>query len=285
MKYLAYKENRKHGTMNFPFKLYDVTPLHLRYNMILHWHNEYEIIRVTSGSLLLNIDGNDFNVKAGDIVFLKDGTLHSAIPTKCNYECFLFDMRFLLRKNYICNKEIYNILNHQKNIQLYFSKNDGEAYEILHKIFTDMKNKHKGYQFKIQGYLYYFLGVVKENNYYKNEITIAPKNKRRLSQFKKILAYIELNYSEDISLNDLAKCANMNSRYLCKFFKDMTHKTPIEYLNYYRIECACDQIYITDKNITQIALDCGFNNLSYFIKVFKKFKNMTPNQYSKKTNN
>lgn len=281
MKYLAYKENRRHGTINFPFEFYDVTPLHLRYNMMLHWHNEHEIIRVTSGSILLNIDGNEFNVKAGDIVFLKDGMLHSGVPTECNYECLLFDMRSFLRGNDICNKEIYKILNHEKNIQLYFSEDMGEVYEIIQGIFRDMRNKNKGYQFKVQGSLYYFLGIVKENNYYKNGTTIAPENKRRLCQLKQVLLYIESNYSNCITLNDIARCANMNSRYFCKFFKDMTHKTPIEYLNYYKIQYACDEISITDKNITEIAFDCGFNDLSYFIKVFKKFKGITPYQYLK----
>ena len=246
-----------------------------------HWHNEHELIIVTSGSILLNIDGNEFNAKAGDIIFLNEGMIHSGVPTECNYECLLFDMRSLLKENHICNKELYKILNHEKNIQLYFSEDMGEVYQNIQGMFRDMKNKNKGYQFKVQGSLYYFLGLVKENDYYNSETTIAPKNKRRLSQLKKVLSYIESNYSKYITLDDLAECSNMNSRYFCRFFKDMTHKTPIEYLNYYRIECACEQIYITDKNITEIAFDCGFNELSYFIKVFKKFKDITPYQFLK----
>lgn len=281
MRYLAYKENRKHGTINFPFEFYDVTPLHLRYNMMHHWHNEHELIRVTAGSILLSIDGNEFNAKAGDIVFLNEGMIHSGVPTDCNYECLLFDMRSLLKENHICNKEIYKILNHEKNIQLYFSENMGKVYQILQDMFRDIRNKNEGYQFKVQGSLYYLLGIVIENNYYKNETTVAPKNKRMLCTLKKVLSYIETNYSSYMTLDDLAACANMNSRYFCRFFKCMTHKTPIEYLNYYRIECACEQISITDKSITEIAFGCGFNDLSYFIKVFKKFKDITPYQFLK----
>jgi AraC-like DNA-binding protein len=281
MRYLAYKENRKHGTINFPFEFYEVTPLHLRYNMMHHWHNEHELIRVTAGSILLNIDGNEFNATAGDIVFINEGMIHSGVPTECNYDCLLFDMRSLLKENNICNKEIYKILNHEKNVQLYFCENMGKVYQVLQEMFRDMRNKNDGYHFKVQGSLYYLLGIVIENNYYKNETIIAPKNKRMLSNLKEVLSYIESNYSSYITLDDLAECANMNSRYFCKFFKDMTHKTPIEYLNYYRIECACEQISITDKNITEIAFDCGFNELSYFIKVFKKFKDITPYKFLK----
>lgn len=253
--------------------------------MTYHWHNENEIIRVTSGNLLLDINGNEFNAKTGDIIFLKDDILHGGIPTNCNYQCLLFDMKFFIKENHICNKEIYNILNHEKNIQLYFSEEMGEAYEILKKMFIAMKTKNKGYQFKVEGSLYYFLGVVKENNYYKNKIIIAPKNERKLFQLKQVLLYIESNYGNYVTLDDLAKRANINSRYFCRFFKDMTHKTPIEYLNYYRIKCSCDKLFITDKNITEIAFDCGFNDLSYFIKVFRRFKGITPYQFLKKKHN
>ena len=57
------------------------------------------------------------------------------------------------------------------------------------------------------------------------------------------------------------------------------HTTPIEYLNYYRIEIACEQLIITNKNITDIAYDCGFNDVSYFTKVFKKYKDTVPSKY------
>ena len=59
----------------------------------------------------------------------------------------------------------------------------------------------------------------------------------------------------------------------------MTNKTPIEYLNYYRIESACEQLLTTDYSITEVALNSGFNDASYFIKIFKKHRGITPKQY------
>ena len=100
--------------------------------------------------------------------------------------------------------------------------------------------------------------------------------------FKKVLLFIEENYTQTLSLNDLSKVAGMTPKYLCKFFNNMSNKTPIEYLNFYRIEIACEQLLSTDLSVTDIAINCGFNDVSYFIKTFKKYKGITPKQYIKK---
>lgn len=59
----------------------------------------------------------------------------------------------------------------------------------------------------------------------------------------------------------------------------LTGRTPIAYLNYYRIECACERLTLTDKSVTEIAFACGFNDMSYFSRVFKQLKGTTPTAY------
>lgn len=61
----------------------------------------------------------------------------------------------------------------------------------------------------------------------------------------------------------------------------MTKHTPIDYLNYYRIECACEMLSTKDISIKEAAISCGFNDTSYFIKVFHKYKGVTPKQFTK----
>ena len=64
-----------------------------------------------------------------------------------------------------------------------------------------------------------------------------------------------------------------------RFFKELVGKTPIDYLNFYRIERACEMLISGEKNITETAFECGFNDISYFIKTFKKYKGIPPKQY------
>ena len=77
----------------------------------------------------------------------------------------------------------------------------------------------------------------------------------------------------------MSSSVNMSPKYFCRFFQEMTHRTPVDYLNYYRIERACYQLLTTDQSITEVAYNSGFNDLSYFIKTFKKYKGTTPKKY------
>lgn len=102
----------------------------------------------------------------------------------------------------------------------------------------------------------------------------------RLNSLKEVLAYISENYSGNITLESLSKIAGMNPKYFCRYFKGMTERTPIDYLNYYRIESACEMLSFRDISIKEAAISCGFNDESYFIKAFKKYKGITPKQFT-----
>ena len=112
-------------------------------------------------------------------------------------------------------------------------------------------------------------------------ITIRKKTKERFLQFKNVITLIENEYQNPLTLEDLSRASGMSPKYFCRFFHEMSNKTPIEYLNYYRIEIACEQLLATELSITEIALNCGFNDVSYFIKTFKKYKGLTPKKYLK----
>ena len=98
---------------------------------------------------------------------------------------------------------------------------------------------------------------------------------------KNVLTFISDNYSNNISLDDLSRIAGMNPKYFCRYFRSLTGRTPIDYLNYYRIECASEMLSTKDITIREVAISCGFNDESYFIKTFNKYKGITPKQFMK----
>jgi len=85
-----------------------------------------------------------------------------------------------------------------------------------------------------------------------------------------------------IYISDLAQLVNMSEDNLFKFFKTLTGKTPIGYINLYRIEMAEGLLRDNHIPLTEICFSVGFDNISYFIKTFKKYKNCTPKEYRKK---
>lgn len=279
MKYIEYKEQRSHGTRTFPFAYYYETSSHPRYNMIYHWHTEFEIIHVISGKFSLSCDGEGILLGEDECVFIPSGSLHGGVPANCIYECLVFDLQPLLKASPACAKILNNVYEHQITITKHYSK-DSFFTGYCKKIMTLMREKTDYYEFFVQGLLLSLFGEIFSNNCFSATTDTSNRSIKKLRMFKKTLGYIEEHYSEDLSLENLADICNMNSNYFCRAFKELIGKTPMEYLNYYRIESACELIATTSMTLIDIAMNCGFNDYSYFIKVFKKYKGTTPHKYT-----
>ncbi len=87
-------------------------------------------------------------------------------------------------------------------------------------------------------------------------------------QLSDSLVYIHKNYHQNITLEELAEYAHLSEGQFCRSFKELTGMTPFRYLIRYRILQSCNQLLLTDKKVTEIALSCGFNNISYYNRAF-----------------
>ena len=109
--------------------------------------------------------------------------------------------------------------------------------------------------------------------------TPASRFGQKAEQLKPALEYIETHYGQSITLDSLARLTGMSPKYFCRFFKAIVHRSPIDYVNYYRVECASHFLTTTDMTVAEIAQHCGFNDSSFFIKQFRKYKGTTPRHY------
>ena len=278
MKYIDYIERTQQGSFNFPIAFYHQSPMSPRYLMQYHWHTHYEIIRIISGSFQLNLENSTHIYHAGDVLFISGGLLHGGTPYDCEYECIVFDLQILMKDNHACSKVIRDIMSHNMWIHTHLSKKCNDILPLVTMLCDTLAGKEEGYEFMVQGYLYHLLGIIiREHLYDKEEIDRA--SAERIRSIKNVLAYITENYQHSISLDTLSKIAGMNPKYFCRYFRNVTSRTPIDYLNYYRIECACEMLSTKDITIKEVAISCGFNDESYFIKTFHKYKGTTPKQF------
>ena len=104
-------------------------------------------------------------------------------------------------------------------------------------------------------------------------------NRSKAMRMKKVLTFIRENYENQITLDELSAVAEMAPRYFCRAFSEMTGKTPIAYLNYYRIEQAGERLLLTDDSVTDIALSCGFIDMRYFSNMFARHMVVSPSVY------
>lgn len=281
MQYINYQESWQRGTADFPLEYHHVSPSHPQYVMSLHWHVEFELIRIIKGTLRLTIDEEDFLVSAGTFAFVPAGALHSGMPEDCEYDCLVFDMNILMNKNDSCCRLIRQITGHEVEPQYIYPESEQELHRIIWGMFDAIASKKAGYQMIVLGSLYQMIGTIFSENHYHPTSELYHRSHRRILQLKQVLEFIESSYNMPLTLEEISHSVNMSPKYFCKFFQEMTHRTPIDYLNYYRIERACYQLLTSEQSITEVAYNSGFNDLSYFIKTFKRYKGTTPKRYLK----
>lgn len=282
MKYLDYREKEPHGTFDFPMEYYYLDTQHPQYEMMYHWHTDYEIIRVQRGELRMRLDGKYFTVRQGEVILISDGVMHGGTPVDCVYECLVFDFAGLAARGRVCPPQLRKILEHKRTIQMVLSSENEEVRQVVCQLLDAMHFRQPGYEFLAQGLLFQMIGLILQHHLYSHTEEPGRKTTEQLLSLKNAMAFIQENYSQKITLAQLAKAAGMSPKYFCSFFYDMTQKTPVEYLNFYRIECACEQLLSTEDTVTEIAFSCGFNDVSYFTKTFRKYTDTTPLLYRRK---
>ena len=282
MQIIDQNEDRPRGTYEFPFEFHHIDSSHPRYVMSYHWHVEYEIIRILSGEFTVTLDEKSFLAKEGDVIFIHSGILHSGIPVNCVYQCIVFDMNAFLKLNSLCADYIQQIVHQDILIYHHFTSRYPEILHTVNVLFAAMVEKKPGYELSVIGQFYHFFGIVFGNHYYLDSLPKARRDYKRILQLKQVVEFIEKNYATQITLQQLSDSVSMSPKYFCRFFSEMTHQTPMDYLNRQRIEQACYQLSTTDDSITDIAYRNGFNDLSYFIRTFKRYKGTTPGKYKKR---
>jgi YesN/AraC family two-component response regulator len=119
------------------------------------------------------------------------------------------------------------------------------------------------------------------------QVDAALQRQHRLSSeaqrlVRKAMAYVQQNYQETLTRQDLARHVGMSDDYLTYCFRQELGMTPIAYLNRYRVMQAKGLLKETDRTITQIALDVGFSDSGYFSRVFRREAGMSPDAYRRR---
>ncbi|MDO4649052.1 MAG: AraC family transcriptional regulator [Eubacteriales bacterium] len=275
-------EDRLRGTYDFPFEFHHIDKTHPRYVMSYHWHVEYELIRVIEGNFTVTLDEKTFRTTKGDVIFVNSGVLHAGIPEQCVYECIVFDMNAFLKANPACAEYMQRVIHQELMIFPHFTSEQSEILSCVSAIFEAMSQKPDGYHLSVFGQFYHLFGIVFGNHYYLEGVAPTRRDYKRIMQLKKVVEFLERNYTTQITLQELSASVSMSPKYFCRFFSEMTHQTPMDYLNRMRIEQACYQLSASDASITEIAYQTGFNDLSYFIRTFRKYKGMTPGKYKRR---
>ena len=279
MKFYSYRENKTPGTEQLPVDYYNVDEHHPRYKMIHHWHKEYEIIFVNSGWLELTLDADTLYLRAGDVVIVNPGVMHSAKPKAAKYECVVFSPDIGIKGHLSRYEQGKALLSGEAILPIFLIQENPAIKRAAVNLKLAMSGRKTGFELMALSSISALFSEVIEKNLIMKASEKALKFSERLLPFENAVSFIEKNYSSPISLERLAGIAGMSRKYFSEYFKKVSGKSPTDFLNCYRIERAAEMLMLGDKSVTEIAYECGFNDLSYFIKTFKNQKNTTPASY------
>ena len=282
--YFELKENKPHGTKDDPFSTYHIKNEGRSFQIPVHWHDELEIIYVKSGFLTVSISGENYIGTPGDAFVVSPGNLHfmGSQAGEEDYFTFLFPLEYIS----FCTDDMLDdkLLTPLKNghlmirprikdaakelceqlAEIYMAKNDEKKLEIA----AQIKTKIILLQFILE---MWEKGFVIEND----------KSGRNTIE-KEMISYIQQNFMKKISLKEFSEQFHLSEKYISRYFKEHFHITLSQYITHLRLEYAKQLLQDTDTPVTEIAMQSGYQNVSYFIRSFKKAYGVSPLKYKKK---
>ncbi len=266
------------GTQEFPLAIYNDNLS--KEKVPHHWHEEIELIVVVKGKAKITVEHETVVVKEKEGIFINSGRLHSCEDYEkenCCIKSFVLHPRFVygeqnsvLYQNYfhtflqqtsankqaLCEKESANVLLAYNTFTKESFAFEFKVREILTDVLLSVINKSKG-----------------------TAINANSKSLKQLSRCKKMMLFIHDNYAREVTLEEIAKSAQIKQSEALRCFKAVINTSPIKYLKNYRLKQAALMLKTTTASVIDIAFSCGFSEISYFSKSFKEVYNCTPTQY------
>ena len=282
--YFELKENKPHGTKDNPFSIYHIANVKRSFQIPVHWHDEFEIIYVKSGFLTVSISGENYIGKPGDAFVVSPGNLHfmGSQTGNVDYFTFLFPLKYIsFRTDDILDDKLLEPLNSghliispeiedavkeqcEQLVEIYGAKKE----ESQSKITAQIKTKIILLQFILELWKKGF--IVENDTSGKNTVE------------KEMVSYIQQNFTGKILLKEFGEQFHLSEKYISRYFKEHFHITISQYVTYLRLEHAKQLLQDTDIPVTEVAMQSGYQNVSYFIRSFKKTYGMSPLKYRNK---
>ncbi len=248
-----------------------------------HWHDDIELILILSGEMQYNINGETVLIKQGQALFVNSRQMHFGYSEKkreCEFICVLLHP-VLLCTSQIAEKKYVTPLLSDEHIPFFCLRGVDEwERKIICSIrdIYDVRNDSIS-ELKIQR-LFLDIWIALCENMLSIQKEQASKS-HHLSVLKDMIYFINQNYSEKLSLEDIAKSGKVGKTGCCAIFKKYINQTPNGYLTDLRLRKAAELLKSTDMTVTEICYDVGFSGASYFSETFRKLYGCTPSEYRK----
>lgn len=257
-------------------------------NIVTHTQGSIELLKITKGKMECLVNGDEFLLEEGDICIINKGAYHRIYcvddkDAECEFLCLYLEPDMFTSHEETFKRFIKPIFESDSFIQI-ISKSKDAFNKDLSALLTNIdeleSKKPSCYELLLIGYLHMLMQKI-YLRCIEDERKTNDSSSYDLFSYSKMSEYISSNYNNKITLNDLSSIAHISKNKVCSLFKKYALSSPIDYINGYRLEIACRLLEESDLPISEISYRCGFNEPSYFNRVFLKTYEMTPKEYRK----
>ena len=283
----SFRETASHGKKTFPFAVYHGRIPEWLDGFPLHWHDEFEIIFVSYGTGIVTVQGSCFLCCEGDIVLIPPGAVHSILQIGDDciaYYNILFSIS-LLEENpdSFCSRRFFSAFLDGAHLKSYHYKKGSPLNDALFPLVKELcglwEKDLSESALLVKARLFEIMHLINGEVLSADE---SASSKNRAKRLKKILSYVEEHFSSRITVEDAASlCALSASRFM-RIFRKETGMSFVQYVNDYRLESAGEQLLSSSGTVTAIAFENGFENISYFIRLFQRKFGCPPSEYRKR---
>lgn len=256
--------------------------------LYLHCHPEAELFYLEKGSLCFYVENRSFHLEAGEGIFIPPNLIHNAVnrsaeSVSCCYRAAVFSADMLEKTLPSYCQPYFRSLRTARMDCIYpiFARRPENAalLSLLPSLFHLQGDSLSQWELSFTGLL--MLCWQELYNLCFSHVETPSSHRALGAELQNCLDYMQAHFAEPLTLAEFAASAGLSESYFCHSFKKFTGYTPFAYLNRIRIVKSCELLQDSGKKITDIALLCGFNNISYFNRTFYKVMKMTPSAYRK----
>lgn len=278
------------GTLDYPVnaRCLDLRKSYMNW-IRWHWHEEMEIIIVDQGIAEVSTDDATYLIKPGQGLIINQNVMHcihAHNKKNCIFLSLVFHPDFIFghKSNYLQTEYLLPMQNYQL-FKAFFLDESAPWHERMLKTLTDIidlnLNRHFGYEIATKGYLCHFWVELLRQLPHPDTpaLSHASQDEQRV---KEAMLFIRTHYAESLTLQEIADSIHVSKSECCRCFARTLQMSPFEYLMKYRIYESTKKLMDSEQDfgsIADLALSVGFNNTSYFNKLFKKFLGCTPTYY------
>ena len=272
------------GPISFPFHRFTKTLPDESSSILLHWHDNMEVLLVRDGEGTISVDLEPSTISKGDICLVLPGQLQAMEPAPdkpLRVERYQFPLSILSGSAEESAVEtLFQPLIRGVQIFPWHITKDFAGYEpllqCLEEITTITTFYPAAYPLAIKSKLYQLFYIL-----YYNEPEPEPRNRpqKSVTHAKLLLQYVAENYSDHLGITEMARVCGFSESHFIKFFKSIVGLTFTEYLNLSRLSKAAEMLISDRTPVGDVAARCGFLNVSYFNRLFRQKYGIAPTAY------